>query len=328
MKGKMPLLVLLIIIFVNQSCKQELTTVGFYNIENLFDTLDNPHTNDNEFLPGSEKDWNTEKYTNKLDSLAKIIALIGDKNGPEILGLCEMENKAVLEDLVTRPIIADLKYEIAHLESNDYRGIDVALFYKPEFTLDTLRAISVSLDSQPRFRTRDILHVQLSHKKLGLTHFFINHWPSRIGGSDKTEYKRMAASNALKNELQLILESDPEAQVIIMGDFNDEPVNNSLKNIEETGFVNVLAGLDSAGRGTYCYRGDWNMLDQILLSPSLLDRKGVTYVDDSANILELDWMKQKGEDNRYAGYPLRTWGGRLYLGGFSDHFPVYIFLKN
>lgn len=323
----MPLLVLLLVIFIGQSCKQELSTVAFYNIENLFDTLDNPHANDNEFLPDSEKNWNTVKYYNKLDSIAKIISLIGDENGPEILGLCEMENRAVLTDLSVRPAIANLKYNIAHLESNDYRGIDVALFMKPGFNLDTLRAITVDIDSQPRFRTRDILHVQLSHKKQGTIHYFINHWPSRIGGKEKTEYKRMAASDALKTEISIILDENPDAQIVVMGDFNDEPVDRSLMNISGMGFFNTMASLDSAGKGSYCYRDEWNMLDQILISPSLNNQSGVDYRDGSAGIFEKEWMKQKGENNRYAGYPLRTWGGRLYLGGFSDHFPVYMHLE-
>ena len=160
-------------------------------------------------------------------------------------------------------------------------------------------------------------------KKKKSWHFYINHWPSRIGGTDKTDYKRLAASNTLKRHLNDLLKNDPEAQVLIMGDFNDEPVDESLKNLYSN-MTNLFITLDSADKGTYCYRGDWNMLDQILISKSLNNGKSPDFIDGSAEIFEKEWLKQKGENNRYKGYPLRTWGGRLYLGGFSDHFPVSI----
>ncbi len=317
------LLALPLFFIFSTGCKKEIHTVAFYNLENLFDTLDNPRINDNEFLPDSEKEWNSSKYFNKLDSLAKVISLVGDNDGPEILGLCEMENLEVLKDLSARAVLKNYTYQIAHIESNDRRGIDVALFFKPSYTLDTAIAIQIEINGEPEFRTRNILYVQLLDKKKNKFHFYVNHWPSRYGGKEESDYKRMAASNTLKQHLSDLLTNDQEANIFIMGDFNDETTDASLQNLN--GLVkNAFAALDSAEKGSYRYRDNWNMLDQILISPSLSNGKNPDYIPDSATIFEREWMKQKGENNRYKGYPLRTWGGKLYLGGFSDHLPVYI----
>ncbi len=298
-------------------------TIAFYNLENLFDTVDNPKINDNEFLPDSKKQWDTEKYYNKLDSLAKVISMISSSGGPEILGLCEMENREVLEDLCNRSSLKNYSYQIAHIESRDRRGIDVALFFMPIYIMDTALAIQVEIENEPDFRTRNILYVRLIGKRKEVYHFYVNHWPSRYGGREESNYKRMAASNSLKIHLNQVLENDPQANIIIIGDFNDETTDASLQNLNGT-VINTFAALDSMEKGSYRYRDNWNMLDQILISPSLLDGKKPDYVPNSAGIFEKEWLKQKGENNRYKGYPLRTWGGSLYLGGFSDHFPVYI----
>lgn len=323
---KLCLLALPLLLILSSSCKKEFHSIAFYNLENLFDTLDNPATNDREFLPDSEKAWNTKKYYNKLDSLAKVISMIGDKDGPEVLGLCEMENLVVLQDLKQRAVLKNYSYQIAHIESNDRRGIDVALFFKPDYLLDTAIAIQVEIEDEPDFLTRNILYVRLKDKKKNLFHFYVNHWPSRYGGREESNYKRMAASNTLKTHFMEILKNDPEADIIIMGDFNDETTDESLKNLRGP-IINVFSDLDSAEKGSYRYRDNWNMLDQILISPSLNDGNKPDYIPNSAGIFEKDWLKQKGEDNKYKGYPLRTWGGRLYLGGFSDHFPVHIKIR-
>lgn len=320
------LLSLSLLIIFSSSCKKEIHTIAFYNLENLFDTLDNPKINDNEFLPDSEKQWNTAKYYNKLDSLAKVISQIGASGGPEILGLCEMENRMVLEDLRNRSSLKNLSYQIAHIESQDRRGIDVALFFKSDYVLDTALALEVEIEGEPDFRTRNILYVRLTGKRKEVYHFYVNHWPSRYGGREESNYKRMAASNSLKRHLIQVFEKDTNANIVIMGDFNDETTDASLQNLKGT-VINTFAVLDSAEKGSYRYRDNWNMLDQILISPALMDGKNPDYVPGSAGIFERDWLKQKGENNRYKGYPLRTWGGSLYLGGFSDHFPVFIYIE-
>ena len=302
-------------------------SVVFYNVENLFDTIDDPHVNDNEFLPDSKKEWTTERYQKKLNDIAKVLTGINPADLPEVIGLCEVENLSVLQDLVNTPAMAKGKYRIVHHDSRDARGIDVALLYRPaEFKLISSEAI----DLDAGFRTRDILHV---HGKFGADeiHFFVNHWPSRVGGAEESEPRRIAVAQVLKNKVDELLDQNPSSKIIIMGDMNDEPDNPSL--LQTLGakapgnggnLVNLMFPLYEQNQGSYKYRGDWNMLDQLIVTNPLLDGKGfVTIVP--GNIYQDEWMLYVNRNGEIS--PNRTYSGSTYTGGVSDHFPVYLKLS-
>lgn len=323
-------------VMLYSSCtKEHYIGVGFYNVENLFDTLDDPKTFDGEFLPDSSRQWNTEKYTTKLNNLATVITSYSGEH-PDFLGLCEVENKHVLEDLIKTEKLAPLGYEIIHVESHDARGIDVAALYNPEkLKLVYVGATTVDLSAFDEV-TRDIVWAKMTSLYKDETFYFlINHWPSRRGGLETSEPKRIQAASALKRLKDSLLTSDPDANLVIMGDFNDEPTNKSIMTelgalsrpdqISNTQVFNAMAPLKQQGKGTYCFRGNWNMLDQIMVSKNLLDNKTWQYRAQSATIMDFDWLKQS--DGDYAGYPLRTFGGRHYLAGYSDHFPVSVILE-
>lgn len=303
-------------------------TVVSYNVENLFDTVDDPKIPDEEFLPESEKKWDSERYQKKLADIAKVITDISPNDLPEMVGLVEVENQAVLEDLVKTGALKDGGYAIVHEESPDYRGIDVAFIYRKDaFTEISHEVLPVVFPDDPEFKTRDILHV--TGKMDGkLVHVFVNHWPSRIGGDEKTEPKRVLAASVLKKRIDQLLAEDPKARIIIMGDMNDEPANKSLSEAlgakapnSGAGLVNLMLPDDEAGKGTYFYSGNWNMLDNLVVSEEMLHGKGVRIEGGKGFIFSEDWMifTNKTGDKT----PNRTYVGSKYTGGVSDHFPVY-----
>lgn len=311
---------------------QQSLTVAFYNTENLFDTQDDPHINDNEFLPDSEKKWDLARYQKKQSDLARVLSEIDTVALPALIGLCEIENRQVLNDLVANKYLQAGKYAIAQFESPDPRGIDVALLYRPSvFKISSSEAIPVGFADEPKWKTRDILHVS---GKIGKEtfHVFVNHWPSRIGGEEETEAKRMQVASILKSKVDEVLAQNPKANIVIMGDMNDEPLNKSL--IETLGakapgsnapLVNLMLPLDEQNLGTYFYRGNWNMLDNLVVSRSLINGKGCEVDGARGYIFRKKWMEftsKKGETS-----PNRTYGGSNYYGGVSDHFPVYFVLK-
>ena len=246
---------------------------------------------------------------------------------PELIGLAEIENQTVLEDLIHTAKLNNL-YAIVHEESPDYRGIDVALLYRKDaFTEITHEVIPVVFPDDPNFKTRDILHVtgKIRNKTV---HVFVNHWPSRIGGDEKTEPKRVLAASILKKSVDQVLAADPNARIIIMGDMNDEPANKSL---EETlgakapgsgaELVNLMMPDDSAGKGTYFYAGSWNMLDNLIVSESVLKGKAMQVENGKGFIFSTDWMTYTNKNGDKT--PNRTYVGNKYVAGVSDHFPVY-----
>ncbi len=321
------------IFWVLSSCNSEKKllrheyTVMSYNVENLYDTVDDPKIPDEEFLPESEKKWTMERYHKKLDDLSKVISEVNPKEMPELIGLAEIENQTVLEDLIHTPKLNN-RYAIVHEESPDYRGIDVALLYRKDaFTEIFHEVIPVVFPDDPNFKTRDILHVtgKIRNKTV---HVFVNHWPSRIGGDEKTEPKRVLAASVLKKSVELVLAANPKARIIIMGDMNDEPANKSL---EETlgakapgsgaELVNLMMPDDSAGKGTYFYAGNWNMLDNLVVSESILKGNGMQVEDGKGFIFSADWMTYTNKNGDKT--PNRTYVGNKYVAGVSDHFPVY-----
>lgn len=320
--------------------KKTTVTVGFYNVENLFDLEDDPNKNDQEFLPGASYGWCQEHLDTKLENLATVISEMGDEDGPEILGLAEVENKAVVEMLCAHPLLKKHKYEVVHVESPDQRGIDCALMYKKKDFLPLYhKTYSVDMsDVNPDITTRDILLVKgLIGKEREVT-LVVNHWSSRRGGAEKSEWKRERAATVLRHVLDSIQELDPQANVIIMGDFNDEPQNKSIRGVlksgkdaqeaNHTGLFNTFAKLKLDGNGTLKYRGRWDLFDQIMVTfPMTRPEALLHYVDCSASIYNPKWMRVEKEGD-WIDAPKRSHiRKQFYPDGYSDHFPVYIHLE-
>ncbi len=306
-----------------------------YNVENLMDTIDNPHTADNEFLPTSDKKWNTKKYYKKLNDIANVINDIDEKHFPDLIAMIEVENKAVLQDLLKTDVFKTKNYQISHRETKDPRGIDVALLYNPKtfkYISDYQYDIYDSLGNA--YHTRQIYLVKGLVGKDTL-YVLINHWKSRSGGLAKTEFKRILAAKTLKKVTDMILSYNPDANIICMGDFNDTPTNTSINttfnastdSIFETKdeMFNLTAFLAKQKLGTYNYRGDWNMIDNMIISQNMLNKRNSIHAVTSAKIYESSlntFHKSNGID-----VPNKTYGGKNYYGGVSDHFPIYCYFK-
>jgi len=334
-------LFLLIASLVNMTAQDsdpgELSLV-FYNVENLFDTLDATGFKDTEFTPGGDKNWNTARYHKKLNDLAKVIGSASNTELPDIIGLAEVENYAVLADLAATESLGKANYKIVHYESPDFRGIDVAFMYK----VGVLSGISHSVipivfpfDSS--LTTRDILYVSGKAEDGKRIHFFINHWSSRIGGVKKTEPKRLYSAVSLRKKIDLLLSRESDPRIVIMGDFNDDPTNRSLmqllmagnkrKNIGPGDLYNLFYDQHNFGEaGSYNFRGTWNMLDQIIVSYNLIMQDGFYSCDfDDGRIIKEDWMLYEKENGQLV--PNRTYGGPNYFGGISDHLPVSVVFR-
>ena len=314
--------------------------IAFYNVENLFDTEDDPYRLDEAFLPTSDKKWDNTRYADKVDKLAKVVA---ELNYPALLGLAEVENEAVLRRLIEHADLTEADYDLVHYDSPDVRGIDVALLYRTAlFTPESSQAIPVTFPDD-NYQSRDILLVSGVLGKdahHNTVHVLVNHWPSRRGGVKQSEPRRLTAAQAARATVDELLETDPSANIILLGDFNDEPTNRSItEGLRATGSVrkkdpsqlyNTVAALDEQGRGSYQFRGNWNMLDQIILSQGLVKDARVAndyhYRLESATVFAPEWLLQA--EGKYQGYPDRTYAGDKYLGGYSDHLPVYIELTN
>ena len=230
-------------------------TIVFYNVENLFDTINEPGKTDGEFTPNGSKQWNEERYTKKVNDIAKVLSLINENELPEMIGLCEVENQKVLEDLVENELLSNGDYKIVHYESPDNRGIDNAFLYRPdEFEVNFSQPIPVSFKGEPNFHTRDILYVKGKTNNGEEMHVFVNHWPSRIGGTDETESARLQVASKLKNKIDSIVSNNSSAEIIVMGDMNDEPSNLSLTYVlgaskpesNANGLVNLMYPIHEA----------------------------------------------------------------------------------
>ena len=309
--------------------------IAFYNVENLFDTKDDPNKPDEEYMPNSEKKWTIERYNTKLDQLGKVIKAMGT---PALLGVCEVENEQVLLDLVANSQLEGGNYAVAHRESNDYRGIDNALLYnKDVFTVTSIDNIvlkfSKDITEGRSYTSRDIFHVTGKLADNTTLHVFVNHFPSRRGGLKASEPKRTFVASELRKAVEKVMSDDDNAKVIIMGDFNDETDNKSMTQVLKAisantdapqELINCFAGFDAEDKGSYNYRGTWNMLDQIILSDNFYTSNGSWKFSDAV-IFQEKWMMYN--DPRNGSTPSRTYGGPNYYGGFSDHLPVYVDLK-
>ena len=307
----------------------------FYNVENLFDTLDNPLTNDDEFTPHDRKKWDTERYFQKQTNLSKVITASGD-DLPAFIGLAEVENKRVLEDLINTHSLKRANYGIAHEESPDARGIDVAFLYQKDvFSVNHYKPITINFDFDYSITTRDILYVNGNLSTGEELHFFVNHWSSRREGQLETEPKRITAAKRLREEIDLILDKNESAKIIVMGDFNDYPTNKSIVEVLKAtdqwpqpkgGFYNLVAEKEEIGDGTHNYRGDWGFLDQIMVSPSVILNEGLTTHRDAVKVLKEDWMLFYHK--RFREYkPNKTYVGNKHVGGYSDHLPLVMSMR-
>jgi predicted extracellular nuclease len=309
--------------------------IVFYNVENLFDTLDSPGINDEEYTPSSKKEWNTAKYNDKLDKLAKAITT-PKNNRPLLVGLCEVENTHVVRDLIlTAPLNAS-KYRIAHFDSPDGRGIDVALAYDLErFYVLHQEAVPVVFMDPTERPTRDILYVKGLLKDSLELHVFVNHWPSRYGGEEASRPKRERAAIALRHKTDSILNVQPTANILIMGDLNDHPNNVAVEltlgakhpvKSPESSLLNLQYPAHDRGEGTYNYKGEWGILDHIIVSNNLYQGKNKLKVKPQvSHIVYEEFLLYKNKDGQAS--PSRTYGGDKYFGGYSDHLPIYLYLQ-
>jgi endonuclease/exonuclease/phosphatase family metal-dependent hydrolase len=315
-----------------------IASIGFYNLENLFDTLDTPNVRDTEFSPGGSKLWDSERYQHKLENLSEVIAKLGtnkNKEGITILGVAEIENRTVLEDLVNMPLLKERKYRIVHFDSPDRRGIDVALIYQSgRFMLQDAQPLEVDIyDGLEKIFTREALYVKglLDGEEI---HLMVNHWPSRRGGETKTSSWREAGAQVCKNVVDSLTLIDPKAKIVIMGDLNDNPTDPSVKKVlnakakkkevGEGGLYNTVANFYHRGIGSNAWRDTWSLFDQIIISEGLLNATNGGYYLYKAYVYNKKFLRQK--KGHFKGYPFRSFGGDEYLGGYSDHFPVYMHL--
>lgn len=327
----------------NESPKEyKIQTIAFYNLENLFDPFDDKSIND-EASPIMEmaEGLRAEVYQKKLTNMARVIRKIGEeKSGtaPALLGVCEIENRKVLEDLVNHELLLEFDYGIEHYDSPDFRGIDVALLYKKsEFRVSNSQSRALLIynkESGKRIYTRDQLVVSgyLNDDPL---HLIVNHWPSRRGGEQRSRPNRVAAAALNKRIIDSLHVSDPMAKIITMGDLNDDPINESVKvtlnaqrkinKVRPQMIYNPYIEMLREGYNTLAYRDAGNIFDQIMFTyPLLKDAKQEGYFYYHAGIYNPSFMTNK--TGRYKGYPKRSFGNGAFTGGYSDHFPVYIYL--
>ncbi len=343
-------LLLLMSLSASAQKTQQNYVIGFYNLENLFDIYDDPVKNDSEFLPEGKNKWTQAKYEKKLHNMAKVIRSMADNNKRwhTILGISEIENRLVIEDLVSQPEIADANYQIVHYDSPDRRGVDVALLYKPDqFTYLDSESIPFDFNSDidfsdtdtSYFKTRDILMV---HGLIAGEHFafYVAHLPSRVGG--KGGNLRSRGAEIIYNHSREMEAKYPGIKIVAMGDMNDNPTDDSmakylhgqerLENVTPGEFFSPYVSMLKAGYGSLCYQGVWSIYDLELVNYNLAHAPdgGLKIQPVTKNhgkeyygvVFKRPWMTtQKGQ---YKGYPFRTFSNGAFVGGYSDHYPTYI----
>lgn len=321
-----------------QEKSYKVACIAFYNTENLFDTLNDPAKNDEEFTPQGSNQWTSARYLTKLDRLSEVISQIGNeyvKGGPVLIGLSEIENISVLQDLSQTTLLKNSGYVPVLLEGPDVRGVDVGFMYRKDyFTLLSATSKRLVIPGKEDFFTRD----QLMVKGIvdGDTLFaIVNHWPSRRGGEKRSAPLRFAAAQLVRSTVDSILNVSPNAKIIIMGDLNDNPTDASvMKGLraapdKETAAVTKLYNpmyemYKKRGLGSHAYRDHWSMLDQTIVSSGLLGDDKSSFKFYGAFVFNRPFLTQK--EGTFSGYPLRTYVGSTFMGGYSDHFPVYLFL--
>lgn len=314
----------------------EIVAIGYYNLENIFDTLDSDGVAEGDFLPDGAKKWNGERYLYKLDQMARVISEIATDKTPDglaIFGVSEVENRFVVEDLVKTEALKHRNYQVVHYNSPDKRGIDVALVYNPKYFELTHSYSAPFVMEDTSFKSRDQLIVTGLLKGEEI-HFQVNHWPSRGGGEKKTRPKRIAAAELSRAMADSILNINPNAKIMIMGDLNDDPTDKSVleylkatddkSKLSEGYFYNPYMTKFKKGIGTIAYRDSWSLFDQVILTPALLNEDKSTWSYFKSNIFKKPYMMN--QEGQYKGYPKRSFVGNKFQGGYSDHLPVYIYL--
>jgi predicted extracellular nuclease len=302
--------------------------VAWWNVENLFDTVDDPNKNDNEFLPKGDKLWTEERLNVKFKKLAEVIKTMNNGNGPDVLGVCEVENESVLKRFIDEEL-KDMNYKTVYYESGDQRGIDVGIMYRASILEVTdSKKHTVPLEGGA---TRDIIETSF---KIGSAKFtvFGNHWPSRRGGKEKSEPKRILAAQTLRSAVDKILKNEPDADIIMFGDFNDEPddisitdhlkaTGNKDKFLQSSDFLfNAMWDVKKEGLGTYNFQGGWDLIDHFIFSKGLFDEKGLKF--QKSEILSFDFLRKYDKKKKTKFKPFSTFDGDDYQGGYSDHFPI------
>jgi hypothetical protein len=313
--------------------------VGFYNLENLYDTVNNPVVDDEEFLPASERHYNSSIYMDKIDRLTDVISQMGTEINPDglaLLGVAEIENDTVLTDVTKNAKLKNRKWKFVHYDSPDRRGVDVALFYNPKYFRELYsRPLFVQLPggSKDSYFTRDILYVK-GIMDGDTVHVFVNHWPSRSGGEERSIPARAAAAGTAKKCIDSLNAINPLSKIILMGDLNDDPVSPSLTkvlgakgkigDIKTNELFNPWTEMYKKGLGTSPYQDAWGLFDQVLISGAWLNKEQTGYFYSKQVLFNREFLVQK--TGKYRGYSKRTWDGMTYNYGYSDHFPVYVML--
>ncbi|WP_245872007.1 endonuclease/exonuclease/phosphatase family protein [Dysgonomonas massiliensis] len=313
--------------------------IVFYNVENLFDTKDNPETDDDDWLPKGNQRWSNYRYWQKLKGLSAAIDSIGENYPPALIGLCEVENDSVLFDLCKRSPLKKHKYRYIITKSKDDRGMNVALLYqRDEMKLLTVKEYTPNFSDAPDKHTRNVLHVTglvISGDTLDI---FICHFPSRVDGIKRTRPFRQQAARLLRQQVDKVMARRVKANVIIMGDFNDFPNDDSMLKIlaarsmsESLKYKNLynmfLDRIKESDTGSYKYRGKWQFMDQFVVNGNLLNSVNtVSVTNNTAKVFSGDFLLEN--DEKYGGKkPFRTYVWRKYLGGLSDHLPIYLDLR-
>lgn len=313
----------------------KVSCIAFYNLENLFDTIPGP--NDTEFTPEGANKFTSARYWYKINHMSEVIAQIGGElfpGGPAIVGVCEIENRNVLEDLISSPNLKPSNYSIIHYDSPDARGVDVGLLYRSDFfKITSHRSVTLKIPDNPSFKTRDQLVVSglLDGEPL---HVIVNHWPSRRGGEKRSLPFRMAAAKLTRSIVDSILAVDANAKIVIMGDLNDDPDSPSIvkglganpyrEKLKPGELFNAMGSLYHEGIGTLAYRDSWNLFDNLIITQSLLNEDKTNWTFFKSKVFNKPFLQQ--QSGQFAGYPWRTYVGNDFTGGYSDHFPVYLFL--
>ena len=310
--------------------------VGFYNLENLFDTINDPNKNDEQFLPDGDYRWTSERYFAKLDRLSEVINEMAKMDGGLVaLGVSEVENEQVLLDLCATERLKPYGFKVCHHESPDRRGVDVAFLYNPaRLRIIDTAAFPLVVPNQPQFISRDQWLMTGILDNTDTLYLLVNHWPSQSGGEKRSLPGRLAAGTLSHDIAADILSKHPGAKFILMGDLNDNPnskaimeclgTKTKIKGLTNTDLYNPMWKLFHDGIGSYAYRDSWEMLDNIIVSGGLVYPANGTYKYNGAYVFRRDFMLTKS--GSYAGYPFRMFAGGVYQGGYSDHLPVYIVL--
>ena len=310
--------------------------IMFYNTENYFDIYDDTLKDDDEFLPDNQRNWNSYRFNDKKNKIAKVITAVGGWQLPDVVGFCEIENHYVLEQLVSYSALPQNIYGIIHTESPDARGIDVGLIYKKEsLTPLFFQSYRLYIPTVENFASRDILHAEFLTKQNDTLHIFVNHWPSRRGGQAASEPRRMAAANLLRQKTDSLFALNNNCNIIILGDFNDAAVDKSITEglqavkPDNEPFNEKLYNLthffgNDYVQGSYKYQGHWESIDQVIVSGGMLrGGNGLITGKLSANVFYRDFLLET--DDQFTGVkPFRTFAGFNYQNGFSDHLPVFI----